>query len=91
MQKLFRHHSLALAFDDLNCWRIELESYKERSPHNTYLPIVNPYDAEMFVYEPWRPKGYFQFEIIINALVSSFPFIWIPFSAGTVLGLKMEK
>ena len=29
-------------------------------------------------YKEWRPKGYFQFEIIINVLVSSFRFTWIP-------------
>ena len=30
------------------------------------------------LYKPQRPKGYFQFEIILNVLVSSFRFIWIP-------------
>ena len=29
-------------------------------------------------YKSWRPKGLFQFEIIINVLVNSFRFIWIP-------------
>ena len=38
--------------------------------------------AEIFVYKPWRPKVFFQFEIITNALASSFcliriPMIWI--------------
>ena len=28
-------------------------------------------------YKPWKPKGFFQFKIIINVLVSSFRFIWI--------------
>ena len=28
-----------------------------------------------FLYKPWRPKGYFQFEIIINVLIGSFRFI----------------
>ena len=50
------------------------------------------------MYKSWEPKGFFQFEIIINVLVSSFWSIWIPmlwfydhykyfisFSAGTVL------
>ena len=32
----------------------------------------NPYNAEIFVYKPWRSKGFFQFEIIINVLVSFF-------------------
>ena len=31
-----------------------------------------------FVCKPWKPKGIFPFEIIINVLVSSFCFIWIP-------------
>ena len=34
--------------------------------------------ALICLWKPWRPKGYFQFEIIINVLVSSFQFIWIP-------------
>ena len=28
------------------------------------------------LYKPWRPKGYFQFEININVLVTSLRFIW---------------
>ena len=38
---------------------------------------INPFSVEIFLHKPWRPKG-FQFEIIINGLVSSFRFIWIP-------------
>ena len=30
----------------------------------------NPHNAEIFVYKLWRLKGFFQFEIIINVLVS---------------------
>ena len=30
---------------------------------------MNPYNAELFLYKPWRLKGYFQFEIIINVLI----------------------
>ena len=40
---------------------------------------VNPDNSEIFVYKPWRAKVFFQLEIIvnmINALVSSFRFIW---------------
>ena len=33
--------------------------------------------AGIFLYKPWRPNGLFQFEIIINVLVSSFRFIQI--------------
>ena len=33
---------------------------------------------ELFLYKPWRPKGFFRFEIVINVLVISFRFIWIP-------------
>ena len=36
-----------------------------------YQPF-NPYIAELFLYKPWIPNGYYQFEIIINVLVSSF-------------------
>ena len=32
----------------------------------------NPYTAEILSYKSWRPKGVFQFEIIINVLVISF-------------------
>ena len=30
------------------------------------------------MYKPWKPKGYVQFEIIINVLLSSLRLIWIP-------------
>ena len=40
--------------------------------------LLNPYDAEIFLLKPWRLKGFIQFEIPINVLVSSFWFIWIP-------------
>ena len=39
---------------------------------------INPYSAEIFLNKPRRPKGSVQFVIIINVLVSSFCFIWIP-------------
>ena len=32
--------------------------------------IINPYTAKICLYKPWKPKGFFQFEIIINILVS---------------------
>ena len=35
------------------------------------------YNAEFFLYQPWRPKVFFPFEIIINVLVISFRFLWI--------------
>ena len=38
----------------------------------------NTYNDEIFLYKPWNRKGFFQFEITINGLVSSFWFIWIP-------------
>ena len=37
--------------------------------------IFNPYNAEIFLYKQWRPKGFFQFEFIISVLVSSFRFL----------------
>ena len=40
--------------------------------------VFNHYSAKIFFVKLWRPKLlFFQFEIIINALVSSFCFIWI--------------
>ena len=41
-------------------------------------PTPNPYNAELLFTKPWRPKIVFLFKIIINVLVSSFWFIWIP-------------
>ena len=38
------------------------------------------YSAEIFLYKPWRLKGFFQFEIIINVLNSFSRSIWIPMS-----------
>ena len=42
--------------------------------YNQAMITVN---AELILYKPWSPKGFIQFEIIINVLVSSFWFIWI--------------
>ena len=38
----------------------------------------NPYSAGLILYKSWRPKGFNHIEIIINVLVISFLFIWIP-------------
>ena len=38
----------------------------------------NSENAEICLYKPWRQKGYFQFENLMNDLLSSFRFIWIP-------------
>ena len=35
-------------------------------------------NGEIVLYKPWKPRSLFPFEIIINVLVSSFRFIWIP-------------
>ena len=40
--------------------------------------FVHPWNAEICLYTPWRTKVFFQFEIIINVLVSYFRFILIP-------------
>ena len=37
--------------------------------------IFDPYSAEIFLCKPWTPFFFFQFEIIINVLGSSFRFI----------------
>ena len=47
------------------------------------VTLLNPYNAEIIVYKPWRPKClFFQFDIIINVSVSSIHFIWIPICYG---------
>ena len=43
-----------------------------------YRFIINPWSADIFLCETIGIKGFFQFLIIINVLVSSFHFIWIP-------------
>ena len=40
------------------------------------MDVLNLYSAEIVLYKSWRPEGYFQFEIIINILVSA-PFKYI--------------
>ena len=35
------------------------------------------WSGEIFLNKPWKPKVFFQFEIIISVLVSFFRFIWI--------------
>ena len=42
------------------------------SSTNTPLSLFNPYNADIFLYKAWRPKDFFQFEIIINVLASQF-------------------
>ena len=34
------------------------------------ITSVDPLTAELFLYKPWRPKVFFQFEILINVLVN---------------------
>ena len=52
-------------------------SLKVNEPDMNHL---NPQSAEICMYKPWRPKGFFHFEIIIglHILVSSFLIISIP-------------
>ena len=49
-------------------------------PYDKACECVNikPQSADFFQYKPWRPKGFLQFETIINVLVISFWFIWLP-------------
>ena len=42
--------------------------------NTTWAPITLT-TLKYVLYKPWRPKGFFQFEIIINVFVSSFCFI----------------
>ena len=49
------------------------------SPFGHPQLLINSYNAEIFLHKPWRPKGFsILFEIVINVLVRSFRFIWIP-------------
>ena len=69
---------------------------KTMTRQSNLVRLINSYNAEIFLYKSWRPKGFSRFEIIRNVSVSSFCFIWIPmlwvyghyklfnsFSAGT--------
>ena len=40
---------------------------KMRGGENWYL-VINHYNAESFLYKPWRPKGFIQFENIDKCL-----------------------
>ena len=42
------------------------------------MDIHEPFKREIFVYKPWRSKGFLQFEIIINCFARSLCFICIP-------------
>ena len=47
--------------------------YKTNNNH------INHYNAEIFLYKLWEPKGFIEFEIIINGLVlNSIRSIWTP-------------
>ena len=46
-----------------------------------YCGHFKPYNAGICLYKLWTPKGFSQFEITINVLVSSFRFIWIPYGS----------
>ena len=55
-----------------NCCRNSRLVVDEEDYGKFRIERVNPYSAELCLFKPWRPKGYFQFDIIINDLVSSF-------------------
>ena len=46
--------------------------------HVLYIRSVNPFNAELYLFKPWRLKVFCQFEITIIVLFSSYRFIWIP-------------
>ena len=60
---------------------------RKRARNNTHVPrlgipilIGKKTDIKNLTLQatkPWRPKGFCQYEIIINVLISSFRFIWI--------------
>ena len=45
---------------------------------NLKSDVINRYAAEILLCKRWRPKAFFQFEIILNVLVSCFRLISIP-------------
>ena len=50
-------------------WEVDSFEGEARKPC-----CLNPCNADICIHKPWRTKGFFQFEIIINVLVSSFLF-----------------
>ena len=52
--------------------------------------MFNFQSNEIFLHKPWRPKGFVEFEIIINVLVSSFPciLIYICYGSTTIINIS---
>ena len=46
--------------------------------------LINPYNAAIFVYKPWRPKVFY-FEIIIDVLVLSAPFEYLCYGLTVII------
>ena len=76
-----------LAFNVLSCYCTyiveiirECIRWKTQDIAQCRFNVINAmYPAlTYFVLKPWRLKGVFQFEIVLNDLVSSFRFISIP-------------
>ena len=64
---------------DLSHTRPIISFHSTRHPHHNALShTLQPLKRWIDLWKPWRPKDFFKFEIIINVLVSSFWFIWIP-------------
>ena len=93
------YHKIVMVFNSLN-----FKAFKLKCAYNLTTGCVNPYNAELILYKLWKPKGLFEFEIIINASVSSFQFISIPmlwvydrwkyfisFSAGPSLCVRISR
>ena len=45
--------------------------------YNLWPHILNPYNTEIVSHNPWKPKGFFQFEIVVNVLALSAPFEYV--------------
>ena len=56
----------------------QIDPCADRPMYMRFLARFNTYNAEILLYKQWRPKGLFQFEVILNVLSSSSRFIWIP-------------
>ena len=59
-------------------WQFPKMTFPIQINHLWAATCIDPWSADNFSKKTWSPKGFFQFEIIINVLVSSFWFIWIP-------------
>ena len=66
-QVIMDQSSLGLFTGNYHAWHTLHNSCLQIPHKKVNFLFLKPYNAEIFLYKPWRPKGYFHFEIIINA------------------------